>query len=130
LVSEIDTAYSWNVTALVQQMLDNGDPVAFMLQAESLGSGMGRQSFHSSDASSTEDRPVLNITYRTTSGWSAGAPALTSPSTGSTLWNLSAPRPSGAETVEVDWSSQRRKRHRLGSVHRFRCPIPRGSCLP
>ena len=104
-VSAIDTAYSWNVTALVQQMLDNGDPVAFMLQAESLGSGIGRQSFHSSDASSTEGRPVLNVTYRTTSGWSAGAPTLTSPSTGSTLWNLSAPRPSGAETVEVDWSS-------------------------
>ena len=55
-VSAVDTAYSWNVTALVQQMLDNGDPLAFMLQAEELGSGMGRQSFHSSDASSTEDR--------------------------------------------------------------------------
>tara|TARA_B100000683_G_scaffold59235_1_gene57285 strand:+ start:72042 stop:81215 length:9174 start_codon:yes stop_codon:yes gene_type:complete len=104
-VSAVDTAYSWNVTALVQQMLDNGDPLAFMLQAEELGSGMGRQSFHSSDASSTEDRPVLNITYRTTAGWSPASSTLTSPSTGSTLWNLSAPRPTGADTVEVDWSS-------------------------
>ncbi|MGB0489655.1 MAG: DNRLRE domain-containing protein, partial [Candidatus Poseidoniaceae archaeon] len=104
-VSAVDTAYSWNVTALVQQMLDQGDPLAFMLQAEDLGSGVGRQSFHSSDASSVEDRPVLNITYRTTSGWSPGSSTLTSPSSGSTLWNISAPRPSGAETVEVDWSS-------------------------
>ena len=104
-VSAVDTAYSWNVTALVQQMLHNGDPLAFMLQAEDLGSGMGRQSFHSSDASSTEDRPVLNITYRTTAGWSPASSTLTSPSTGSTLWNLSAPRPTGADNVEVDWSS-------------------------
>ena len=104
-VSATNTAYSWNVTALVQQMLDNGDPLAFMLQAESLGAGMGRQSFHSSESSSAEDRPVLNVTYRTTAGWSPGVSTLTSPATGSTLWNLSAPRPSGAETVEVDWSS-------------------------
>ena len=103
-VSAVDTAYSWNVTALVQQMLDNGDPLAFMLQAEDLGSGMGRQSFHSSDASSTEDRPVLNITYRTTTGFSPAAASLSSPSTGSTLWNVSAPRPTGADTVEMDWS--------------------------
>ena len=78
------TPLARNVTALVQQMLDNGD-LAFMLQAEELGSGMGRQSFHSSDASSTEDRPVLNITYRTTAGWSPASSLPTSPSTGSTL---------------------------------------------
>jgi len=104
-VSSTNTAYSWNVTALVQQMLDNGDPLAFMLQAEDLGAGIGRQSFHSTDATSTADRPVLNVTYRTTAGWSPGVSTLTSPASGSTLWNLSAPRPTGAESVEVDWST-------------------------
>lgn len=104
-VASTDTTYEWNVTELVQAMLINGDPLSFMLQAEDLGQGVGRQRFHSSEATNISDRPALTLTYRTTSAWQAAAPSMVAPAAGSTLWDTSAPRPTAPSTVVLDWSS-------------------------
>ncbi len=104
-VASTGTTYEWNVTELVQAMLLNGDPLSFMLQAEDLGQGVGRQRFHSSEATNLSARPALTLTYRTTAAWQAAAPSMLSPAAGSTLWDTTAARPTAPSNVVLDWSS-------------------------
>ena len=53
---------------------------------------------YSSDYIDWEDRPALNLTYEMTNPWIDAAPTGLLPADGSTLWNTSTPRPSGADS--------------------------------
>jgi len=98
---------SFNVTALLQQALASGQTgLNVILQPEDFNGGVGgRVQFSSSEASNLAVRPKLNITYDTTSSWTATSPNNLNPLDGTTLWDTAQPRPSGQNTTDFNWSA-------------------------
>ncbi|MBT60982.1 MAG: hypothetical protein CMA63_05460 [Euryarchaeota archaeon] len=101
------SVYSINVTSLMQHAIERGqESLNIIIQAEEIdGTVDGTYYIASSEYSGVDDRPKLTMTYELTNPWSASSPTHLHPLDDSTLWNLSAPRPSGAETVSNNWSS-------------------------
>jgi hypothetical protein len=97
---------SWNLTENIQQAQAQGiNTVHVLLQAEENNSNVaGRLNFFSSDETSTSLRPSLNLTYRTTNPYVASSPSNLLPVDSSTLWNMSAPRPTGVDHVNHSWT--------------------------
>ena len=62
--------------------------------------------FASSDYTSDESkRPELNLEWRTGVQWLPSKPTGLSPVDESTLWNLSASRPAGADGITFNWTA-------------------------
>ena len=104
-VNETGTA-AFNVTAYVQHALKNNmaelDVVLFPVELES---GVdGRVQFASSEASTIDVRPRLNLTYRIVDAWVPLQPTGLTPVDGTTLWNTSQPRPSGLNSSDLTWN--------------------------
>lgn len=99
--------YSINVTALLQHAILRGDSsLNVLIQAEEVDGTVDGQYYIASSENTVEaDRPTLTFTYETTNPWGPGMPTGLLPADGATLWNLSAPRPSGSDEVNVNWSS-------------------------
>lgn len=97
---------SWNLTGPIQQAHAQGlNTIHIILQAEENNSNVaGRLDFFSSDETSTSLRPSLNLTYRTTNPYVASSPSNLLPVDSSTLWNMSAPRPTGVDHVNHSWT--------------------------
>jgi len=104
-ISFSDDWFSYDVTEIVQRAHYNGgDQVELILRDE--GSSPVLWSFASSEYSLYENRrPILNITYRTGISWLPTAPSAFMPGIDSTLWNMSASRPTGIENVAINWTS-------------------------
>ena len=102
-----DGYVNFDITHAVQNHYSSGAtaPLAIIIQAEeNLSVVNGRMNFYSSDYNDWEYRPSLNVTYEMTNAWIDSAPTNLTPVDGSTMWNLSAPRPSGAESVTASWT--------------------------
>ena len=102
-----DGYVNFDITHAVQNHYSSGatTPLAIIIQAEeNLSVVNGRMNFYSSDYNDWEYRPSLNVTYEMTNAWIDSAPTNLTPVDGSTMWNLSAPRPSGAESVTASWT--------------------------
>ena len=95
-----------DITGLLQQAVANGaTSLDFLVQAEENDSSVdGRIDMYSSNEASADLRPSLNITYRMTNPYVASSPTGLTPADGATLWNLSEPRPSGADEVNFTWT--------------------------
>jgi hypothetical protein len=104
-LSFTDDWFTYDVTEIVQRAHYNGgDQVELILRDE--GSSPVLWSFASSEYSLYENRrPILNITYRTGISWLPTAPSAFMPGIDSTLWNISASRPTGIENVAINWTS-------------------------
>ena len=101
-----DPHQTGGISALLQQAVANGaTSLDFLVQAEENDSSVdGRIDMYSSNELSTALRPSLNITYRMTNPYVASSPTGLMPVDGATLWNLSEPRPSGADEVNMTWT--------------------------
>jgi hypothetical protein len=99
--------YSINVTAMLQHAILRGQTsLNVIIQAEEVdGTVDGVYYIASSENSVLTDRPTLSFTYETINAWGPSVPTSLTPADGSTLWNMSATRPSGADEVVVNWSS-------------------------
>ena len=95
-----------DITLMLQQAVANGlTTLDFLVQAEENNSNVdGRLDFYSSNEASTALRPSLNITYRMTNAYVDSSPTGLLPADGSTLWNMSSPRPAGADHVNISWT--------------------------
>ena len=110
--SQTSDDFSFDVTSMLQQHLDNSGPdsLDFAMTARSqngayaANNGVDSVTFHSSDAFNEADKPHLYIKY----DWSSPvtvAPSLTSPWDGETLWNQTGHNFSGNTTPTLTWSS-------------------------
>ena len=101
-----DPYQTGGITGMLQQAVANGaTSLDFLVQAEENGSSVdGRIDMYSSNEVSADLRPSLNITYRMTNPYVASNPTGLLPVDGATLWNLSEPRPSGADEVNMTWT--------------------------
>tara|TARA_B110000467_G_scaffold7684_1_gene6746 strand:- start:4829 stop:13990 length:9162 start_codon:yes stop_codon:yes gene_type:complete len=99
--------YSLNVTSLLQHAILRGaSSLDIILQAEEVdGTVDGVYYIASSENTVQADRPTLSFTYETTNPWGPSTPTGLVPADGATLWNMSATRPSGADEVNINWSS-------------------------
>ena len=99
--------FSINVTAILQHAILRGqESLNIILQPEEVdGTVDGVYYIASSENSVNSDRPTLSFTYETITPWGPSMPSSLSPADGSTLWDLSATRPSGADEVAVNWST-------------------------
>ena len=109
-IEEVDASDGFielDLTQAIQYHMATGQtsPITLIIQAEeNLSVVNGRMNLYSSDYIDWEDRPSLNITYEMTNPWIDTAPTGLLPADGSTLWNTSAPRPSGADSVSASWT--------------------------
>jgi len=101
-----DPYQTGGIALLLQQAVANGATrLDFLVQAEENDSSVdGRIDMYSSNEVSADLRPSLNITYRMTNPYVASSPTGLVPVDGATLWNLSEPRPSGADEVNITWT--------------------------
>ena len=101
------STFEINVTAMLQHAIERGqESLNILIQPEEIdGTVDGTYYIASSEYSSISDRPKLTMNYELTSPWSPSHPTNMGPVDGSTLWNLSASTPSGAEFVDANWSS-------------------------
>ena len=99
--------YSLNVTSLLQHAILRGvSSLDIIIQAEEIdGTVDGVYYLSSSENSVQSDRPTLSFTYETITPWGPSMPTGLVPADGATLWNTSATRPSGADEVNVNWST-------------------------
>ena len=97
---------AFNVTALVQHALaSNSAELDVVLFPVEWNNGVaGRVSFASSDATSIDLRPRLNLTYRTIDAWTPSQPTGLLPADGATLWDLTKARPSGMNSTNYTWN--------------------------
>ena len=97
---------AFNVTGLVQHALARNSPAldVVLFPVDGPNNVEGRVQFSSSEAASVEVRPRLNLTYRTTTAWTPSQPTGLTPADGSTLWDLSMPRPSGLNSTDYTWN--------------------------
>lgn len=93
---------TWDVTQLAQAALSRGDETLRLLFQPV--NGTGTHLFASSN-NVLNLRPQLNMTIRTGSQWLPSEATGLSPTSGSTLWNLSSTLPSGVDNIELGWSS-------------------------
>ena len=96
-----------NITSMLQHAIERGqESLNILIQPEEIdGTVDGTYYFASSEYTGISDRPKLTMTYELTSPWSPLSPTNIGPVDGSTLWNLSAPSPSGADMFSTNWSS-------------------------
>ena len=101
-----DSYQTGGITGLLQQAVANGaTSLDILIQAEENDSSVdGRIDMYSSNELSADLRPSLNITYRMTNPYVASSPTGLIPVDGATLWNLSQPRPSGVDEVNMTWT--------------------------
>ena len=101
------SVFEINITSMLQHALERGqESLNIIIQPEEVdGTVDGTYYIASSEYVGISDRPKLSMTYELTTPWSPLSPTNVGPIDGSTLWNLSAPSPSGADTVSVNWSS-------------------------
>ena len=101
-----DPYQTGGITGLLQQAVANGaTSLDILIQAEENDSSVdGRIDMYSSNELSADLRPSLNITYRMTNPYVASSPTGLMPVDGATLWNLSQPRPSGVDEVNMTWT--------------------------
>jgi hypothetical protein len=101
-----DPYQTGGITGLLQQAVANGATnLDILIQAEENDSSVdGRIDMYSSNELSADLRPSLNITYRMTNPYVASSPTGLMPVDGATLWNLSQPRPSGVDEVNMTWT--------------------------
>ena len=101
------SVYDINVTAMLQHAILRGqESLNILIQAEEVdGTVDGAYYISSSENTVQADRPLLSFTYGTSPAWVPSAPTNMLPADGSTLWNLSATRPSGADEVYANWTS-------------------------
>ena len=101
-----DPYQTGGITGLLQQAVANGaTSLDILIQAEENDSSVdGRIDMYSSNELSADLRPSLNITYRMTNPYVASSPTGLIPVDGATLWNLSQPRPSGVDEVNMTWT--------------------------
>ena len=101
------SVYDINVTAMLQHAILRGqESLNILIQAEEVdGTVDGVYYIASSENTVQADRPLLSFTYGTSPAWVPSAPTNMLPADGSTLWNLSATRPSGADEVYANWTS-------------------------
>ena len=106
IIQSSDATMFGNITEVIQQALAQGvNTIHILVQPEENFSSVdGRINFFSSDESSTSLRPSLNLTYRATNPYVASTPTNLLPVDSSTLWNMSAPRPTGVDHVNHSWS--------------------------
>ena len=106
LVDSSNTTHPAEITGLIQQAVANGlTTLDFLVQAEENYSSVdGRIDFYSSNEASAALRPSLNITYRMTNAYVDSSPTGLLPVDATTVWNYSAPRPSGADHVNLSWT--------------------------
>ncbi len=97
---------AFNVTGLVQHALaSNSAELDVVLFPVEWNNGVaGRVSFASSDATSIDLRPRLNLTYRTIDAWTPSQPTGLLPADGATLWDLTKARPSGMNSTNYTWN--------------------------
>jgi hypothetical protein len=98
--------FSINVTAMLQHAILRGQQsLDVLIQAEEVdGTVDGVYYIASSENTVLSDRPALSFTYETITPWGPSTPTSLTPADGSTLWNLTAPRPSGADQLNVTWT--------------------------
>lgn len=96
-----------NITSMLQHAIERGqESLNLIIQPEEIEGTIDETSYiASSESSVISNRPKLTMTYELTTPWSPLSPTNIGPVDGSTLWNLSAPMPSGAETYNTNWSS-------------------------
>ena len=110
--SQISNDFSFDLTTMLQQHLDNSGPASldFAMAARSqngayaANNGVDSVTFHSSEATNDANKPRLYIKY----DWSSPvtvAPSLTSPWDGETLWNQSGHNFTGNTTPTLTWAS-------------------------
>ena len=101
------SVFEINVTSMLQHAIERGqESLNLLIQPEEIdGTVDGTYYIASSEYVSISDRPKLTMTYELTTPWSPLSPTNIGPVDGSTLWNLSAPSPSGAESYSANWSS-------------------------
>jgi len=101
------SVFEINITSMLQHALERGqESLNILVQPEEIdGTVDGTYYIASSEYSSISDRPKMTMTYELTTPWSPLSPTNLGPLDGSTLWNLSAPAPSGADTYSANWSS-------------------------
>ena len=106
LIDSDDSSVFGNITEVIQQALAQGvNTIHILVQPEENFSSVdGRIDFFSSDEASTSLRPSLNLTYRSTNPYVASTPTNLLPVDSSTLWNMSAPRPTGVDHVNHSWT--------------------------
>lgn len=102
----VGTYVTWFLAPLFQQALSNGiTSLDLLFQAEENFSSVdGRIDLYSSNELSAALRPSLNITYRMTNPFVDSSPTGLIPADGATLWNMSSPRPSGADQYNLSWT--------------------------
>ena len=101
------SVFEINITSMLQHAIERGqESLNILIQPEEIdGTVDGTYYIASSEYGTISDRPKLTMSYELTSPWSPSSPTNIGPVDGSTLWNLSASTPSGAETVSANWSS-------------------------
>ena len=100
-----DYTVDFDITYAVQHAHANGTDkvnLAFWV----IGETSDEWHFASSDYTSDESkRPELNLEWRTGVQWLPSEPTGLSPVDESTLWNLSASRPAGADGITFNWTA-------------------------
>ena len=100
-----DYTVDFDITYAVQHAHANGTDkvnLAFWV----IGETSDEWHFASSDYTSDESkRPELNLEWRTGVQWLPSEPTGLSPVDKSTLWNLSASRPAGADGITFNWTA-------------------------
>ena len=96
-----------NITSLLQHAIERGqESLNILIQPEEIaGTVDGTYYIASSEYTGVSQRPKLTMTYELTTPWSPSSPSNIGPVDGSTLWNLSAAVPSGADQYSTNWSS-------------------------
>ncbi|MBN29307.1 MAG: hypothetical protein CMB34_01400 [Euryarchaeota archaeon] len=97
---------AFNVTGLVQHALAQNSATldVVLFPVDGPNNVEGRVQFSSSEAALVDVRPRLNLTYRTTTAWTPSQPTGLTPADGSTLWDLTKPRPSGLNSTDYTWN--------------------------
>ena len=106
LIDSSSTAQIGDITWMLQQALAGGSTsLDFLIQAEENDSSVdGRVDMFSSNEASADLRPSLNITFRMTNPYVDPSPTGLLPVDGATLWNTSAPRPTGTDDLNTSWT--------------------------
>ena len=96
-----------NITSMLQHAIERGqESLNILVQPEEInGFVNGAYYIASSEYITVTDRPKLTMSYELMTPWSPLSPTNLGPIDGSTLWNLSSPSPSGADTFNTNWSS-------------------------
>ena len=110
--SQIDDDFSFDLTSVLQQHVDNGNTGVIDLAitarsqngAYAANNGVDSVTFHSSDAVNDGDKPYLYIKY----DWSTPvtvAPSFTSPWDGEALWNQTGHNFTGNTRPTLTWAA-------------------------